>query len=182
MVCPRCITAVEQEVEKLGVKPLTVVLGEVTLSQELSKEQQINFERNLSAIGFELLDDNRHRIIDRIKTLVIENIHHSNDLHAKENFSNIIARDLHRDYSYLSNLFSEVEGKTIEKYVIHQKIEKVKELIVYDELNLNEIAEKLGYSSVAYLSGQFKKITGLTPTQFKQLGSSNRDRKSLDSI
>ena len=102
-------------------------------------------------------------------------------MHAKENFSNIIARDLHRDYSYLSNLFSEVEGKTIEKYVIHQKIEKVKELIVYDELNLNEIAEKLGYSSVAYLSGQFKKITGLTPTQFKQLGS-NRDRKSLDSI
>lgn len=181
MVCPRCITAVEQELEKLGVKPLTVMLGEVILDQELSKEQLITFERNLSSIGFELLDDSRHRIIDRIKTLVIENIHHSNDLHAKENFSTIIARDLHRDYSYLSNLFSEVEGKTIEKYVIHQKIEKVKELIVYDELNLNEIAEKLGYSSVAYLSGQFKKITGLTPSQFKHLGS-NRDRKSLDSI
>jgi AraC-like DNA-binding protein len=181
MVCPRCILAVEQVLNKLGIAPLSVRLGEVVLREPMDAALMKSFEQQISAIGFELLDNSRHQIIDRIKTIVIENIHFSDGANAKENFSGIIARELHRDYSFLSNLFSEVEGKTIEKFIIQQKIEKVKELIVYDELNLNEIAEKLGYSSVAYLSGQFKKITGLTPTQFKQLGS-NRDRKSLDSI
>ncbi len=182
MVCPRCIIAVEQELAKIGIIPSSVRLGEVILNRPLTLDQRESFEKHISAIGFELLDDNRNRIIDRIKTLVIENIHHTLlSIKQKENFSNIIARDLHRDYSFLSNLFSEVEGRTIEHFIIQQKIEKVKELLVYDELTLNEIADKLGYSSVAYLSGQFKKVTGLTPTKFKQLGDS-KTRKMLDSI
>lgn len=171
--------AVEQVLAKQGIEPLNVALGEVILKEKPSDEQYSVMEKNLNAIGFEILDDSRHRIIEQIKTLVIENI--QQEALVKENFSDIIARDLRRDYSYLSHLFTEVEGKTIEKFIIHQKIEKVKELLVYDELNLNEIAEKLGYSSVAYLSGQFKKITGLTPTQFKQLDGS-KVRKMLDSI
>ena len=181
MVCPRCILAIEQVLDKLEIKPQSVRLGEVVLSNPMSVEQLKCFEEQISAIGFELLDDSRHRIIDRIKTLVIENIHYSGNTNTRENFSSIIASDLHRDYSFLSNLFSEVEGRTIEHFIIQQKIEKVKELLVYDELTLNEIADKLGYSSVAYLSGQFKKVTGLTPTKFKQLGDS-KTRKMLDSI
>ncbi len=181
MVCPRCILAIEQVLDKLEIKPQSVRLGEVVLSNPMSVEQLKCFEEQISAIGFELLDDSRHRIIDRIKTLVIESIHNIRSDIQKENFSSIIASDLHRDYSFLSNLFSEVEGRTIEHYIIQQKIEKVKELLVYDELSLGEIATRMDYSSVAYLSGQFKKVTGLTPTQFKEL-EGNKGRRAIDSI
>ncbi len=181
MVCPRCILAIEQVFDKLEIKPQSVRLGEVVLSNPMSVEQLKCFEEQISAIGFELLDDSRHRIIDHIKTLVIENIHYSGSANTRENFSTIIARELHRDYSFLSNLFSEVEGRTIEHYIIQQKIEKVKELLVYDELSLGEIATRMDYSSVAYLSGQFKKVTGLTPTRFKEL-EGNKGRRTIDSI
>ncbi len=180
MVCPRCIMAVEQELNRMGVAPVSVSLGEVILDAPLTDEQRKAFSHNLTKLGFELLDDTRHRIIEQIKNIVVENIHYRSGVNGNENFSDIIAHKLHRDYSYLSKLFSEVEGKTIEKYIIAQKVEKVKELIVYDELSLSEIADKLGYSSVAHLSSQFKKSTGLTPSHFKQMG--NQSRKPLDSI
>ena len=181
MVCDRCRMAVRSVLQKRGFHPVSIELGIVRVEEIVSDKQRESLREDLSVLGFELLDDSRHQIIDRIKTIVIENIHFSDGANAKENFSGIIARELHRDYSFLSNLFSEAEGKTIEQFIIQQKIEKVKELLVYDELSLSEIADKLGYSSVAYLSGQFKKVTGLTPTQFKNL-EGNKGRKTIDSI
>ena len=128
---------------------------------------------HLASLGFEVLDDNRKRLIEKIKNLIVEQVHHT-EIDEKHNFSDILSKKLNKDYSYLSGLFSEVEGITIEKYIINQKIEKVKELIIYDELNLSEIAFKLGYSSIAHLSAQFKKVTGLTPTHFKRLKNKRR--------
>ncbi|HJW15615.1 MAG TPA: AraC family transcriptional regulator [Flavisolibacter sp.] len=179
MVCNRCITAVEKELEKMGINSCSVSLGEVELKEDLPKDKKENLGVNLAALGFELLDDNKHQIIEKIKNTIIRYVHYNEEGH-NQNFSDILSKSLHKDYSYLSGLFSEVEGITIEKYIINQKIEKVKELIIYDQLSLTEIAYQLGYSSVAHLSTQFKKITGLTPSHFKQVGHSKR--KPLDKI
>ena len=178
MVCPRCIKAVEQVFQTVGAKVEHVQLGEVLLQNLLSSKQLEAIGAQLKALGFELLDDNRKQQIDKIKSIIIEHIHYTED--KKFVFSEVLAKELHKDYSVLSKLFSETEGKTIEQYVILQKTEKVKELLAYNEMNLNEISYKLGYSSVAHLSAQFKKVTGLTPTQFKAQGI--HLRKFLDNV
>ncbi|NDV94796.1 AraC family transcriptional regulator [Dysgonomonas sp. 521] len=179
MVCNRCIMVVKAELEKLGIKPLSVELGEVILPQALDAKQKEELSDDLQSLGFSLIDDRRGRLIEQVKNLIIELVHY-NDNDLKINLSDYIGEKLHHDYNYISNLFSEIEGSTIEKYFIAQKIEKVKELLVYDELTLNEIAFKLNYSSVAHLSAQFKKVTGLTPSHFKQIKTNKR--KSLDEV
>lgn len=180
MVCPRCIKVVREEFEKLNIPVQQIELGEVTTPLLLSEKQKQAIRHVLEENGFVLIDDKKSQVIDRIKTLIIEKIHHVQDKPETLNSSDYISSEIGYDYSYLSNLFSSVEGITIEKYIINQKIEKVKELLVYDELTLNEIAFQLGYSSVQHLSNQFKKITGLTPTHFKKL-KENR-RKPLDLV
>lgn len=179
MVCNRCILVVQQELEKLQIDSCKVTLGEVETGAELSKEKAEQFGKNLAALGFELLDNSKQQLIEKIKNTIINQVHYT-DGESTHNYSEILSKTLHKDYSYLSSLFSEVEGITIEKYIINQKIEKVKELIIYDELNLSEIAYKSGYSSVAHLSNQFKKVTGLTPSHFKQVGQNKR--KPLDKV
>ncbi|MBY0479244.1 MAG: helix-turn-helix domain-containing protein [Chitinophagaceae bacterium] len=173
MVCSRCIMVVKAELEKTGIQPLHIELGEVELKKELSPKQLQQFSHTIKQLGFELIDDRKSKIIDKIKTIIIELVHHNKE-ELNENLSAHLSAKLHHDYSYLSNLFSEVEGTTIEKYYIAQKIEKVKELLMYDELSLSQIAFDLGYSSVAHLSSQFKKQTGLTPTFFKSLKENKR--------
>lgn len=171
---------VRTELERLNLHPVNVALGEVTIEEkELQKEQQKNLSDALRAVGFELIDDRRSKLIEQIKTFIIETIHYK-DEQPQKNFSELISKHLHHDYSYLSNLFSEVEGITIEHYIINQRIEKAKELLVYGELSLSQIAFQLGYSSTAHLSTQFKKLTGLTASQFKQMGI--QSRKSLDDV
>lgn len=179
MVCNRCILVVQNELDKLGLEAKNIALGVVTLTEEPSVETKNIFEKELIKLGFELIDDKRSRIIEKIKNVIIELVHHQ-DNNTKNNLSDVLSTQLHLDYKYLSNLFSEVEGTTIEKYFIAQKIEKIKELLVYDELTLSEIAFRLNYSSVAYLSNQFKKVTGLTPSHFKQI--SEVKRKPLDKV
>ncbi|REH00835.1 helix-turn-helix domain-containing protein [Flavobacterium aquicola] len=179
MVCNRCIMAVENELEKLGHQPLNITLGEVLLNKELTDSEKEILSLHLQNLGFEMIDDKKSRLIGQIKSSIIEIVHHQNsDL--KSNLSDYLSSRLHHDYTYLSNLFSETEGTTIEKYFIAQKIEKVKELLVYDELSLSEIAAKMNYSSVAYLSNQFKKVTGLTPTYFKNIKENKR--RPLDEL
>ncbi len=180
MVCNRCKLVVKQMLEEVGLHPLEVQLGEVQLGETLEPGQVAHLEEKLEALGFELLDDKKQKTIERIKTAVIELIHTQNDQMSRVNHSDYLAEQLARDYSYLSSLFSEVEGITIEKYIIHQKIERVKELLMYDELSLSQIADLLHYSSVQHLSNQFKKVTGLTPSHFKQL--KEKKRKSLDEV
>lgn len=183
MVCRRCILSVESELKKLGLHPLSVTLGVVKIEEEsLSKEQAQQLSETLESIGFEMLDSGKSRLIERIKNIVVNNIHHKENLDLKVNWSELIAGELNMDYNYLSSLFSSVEGTTIEQYIIAQKIEKVKELLLYDELNLNEISYKLGYSSVQYLSTQFKNVTGQTPSKFKASRSGQLLRKPLDSV
>jgi AraC family transcriptional regulator len=179
MVCNRCILVVKQELNKLNIEYGAVTLGEADIITHLTKERLNKLGNNLAELGFELLDDSKQQLIEKIKNLVIRYIHHGEEEN-NQNYSVILSHTLHKDYSYLSSLFSEVEGITIEKYIINQKIEKVKELIIYDELSLSEIAFKLHYSSVAHLSNQFKKITGLTPTHFKKVGRNKR--KPIDKI
>jgi AraC-like DNA-binding protein len=178
MVCNRCINAVSNLLTELNISYNSVQLGEINLQNDLSTEQTDILKRKLSKLGFELLDDSRKKIIEKIKTIIIKQVHHNESDH-HFNLSGILSSSLHKDYSYLSNLFSEVEGTTIEKYFISQKIEKAKELLVYDELSLSEIAFQLGYSSVSHLSSQFKKVTGLTPSHFKSLGG---HRKTIDEV
>ncbi|GAB4487362.1 MAG: hypothetical protein OHK0019_02310 [Saprospiraceae bacterium] len=178
MVCQRCIQAVNRELEQLGLDA-GATLGEVAL-QETPTQETLNILRTrLDALGFELLDDQRSRLIEKVKSLLIEQIQ-SGEL--PENFSLVefVSKALHRDYSAISKLFTEVEGITLEQYFILQKIEKVKEWLVYNELSLSEIAYRLGYSSVAYLSSQFKKVTGMTPTEFKNNHSGHR--RTLDHV
>jgi len=179
MVCNRCILVVKNEIEKFGFEPLHIILGEVLLKNELSKEEKEMLKKQLETVGFEIIDDKKSRIIEKIKSSIIEIVHQQNNK-LKSNLSDILSNKLHHDYTYLSNLFSEVEGTTIEKYFISQKIERVKELLVYDELSLNEIAENMNYSSVAYLSNQFKKVTGFTPSYFKSIKIEKR--KALDKV
>jgi YesN/AraC family two-component response regulator len=173
MVCSRCKMVVSAELEKNGLSPKTVDLGEVEIEEELTKEQLHKLGPSFKKLGFELIDNKKSRIIEKIKNEIVKLVHHSND-NISINFSDHLAASLHYDYGYLSNLFSEVEGTTIEKYFITQKIEKAKELLIYDELSLSEIADQLGYSSVAYLSAQFKKVTGLTPSYYKSLKEHKR--------
>lgn len=178
MVCDRCSMVVRQELEKIGLKPLHVALGEITLEQPPSAENLSRLSHSLSSVGFSLIDDKKSRTIEQIKNAIIDVVHHGRKL--TTNLSDYLVQQIGRDYSYLSNLFSEVEGTTIEQYYIHQKIERVKELLVYGELTLSQIASDLGYSSVAHLSNQFKKVTGLTPSHFKQVKDDKR--KPIDKV
>jgi AraC-like DNA-binding protein len=174
---------VSQELEKLGLHPEKVVLGEVVLKENnLSADQQKKIDDVLMAVGFERIDDRKARIIENIKSKIIQLIHHTDRINLKVNWSTLLADEVHYEYGYLSNLFSSMEGITLEQYIIRQKIERVKELLFYDELSLSEIADRLGYSSVAHLSGQFKKITGLTPSEMKKTRHIDQARKSLDAI
>ncbi len=180
MVCNRCKTAVEGELKKHGLHPLSVELGEVHIQEaSLADEQLRTLDRSLRELGFELIDDRKSRIIEKIKNVVINLVHYDGE-QSRQKHSELIAKELHYDYPYLSKLFSDVEGITIEQYIINQKIEKIKEYLVYDELTLSQIADRMGYSSVAHLSAQFKKVTGLPPSHFKNIGL--HQRKPLDSV
>jgi AraC-like DNA-binding protein len=179
MVCHRCKLMVKTELEKAGMLPLTIELGEVEVQEAPSPAQLKQLEGTLNEIGFELIDDQKSRLIEQIKTVIIEHVHHS-ESQSPLKLSALLTAKLNYDYNYLSNLFSAVEGSTIEKYYIAQRTEKVKELLVYNELSLSEIAFQLGYSSVAYLSSQFKQVTGLTPSAFKALQGTKR--KNIEEI
>ncbi|MCL9804567.1 AraC family transcriptional regulator [Flavobacterium amniphilum] len=179
MVCSRCKLVVKSELEKLGLNVLSVELGEAEIIDSLDDSQKELVVKQLEEFGFEVIDDKKSRLIEQVKTVIIELVHHSQES-IKTNLSDFISEKLSLDYNYVSNLFSEVEGVTVEKYYILQRVEKVKELLVYDELNLSEIAYQLNYSSVAYLSNQFKKVTGFTPTYFKQL--KEKKRKQIEDL
>jgi len=180
MVCDRCIMVVRQILDKQHLSTLAVNLGEAEVEGILDQEQLKRLEVELLAVGFELLDDRKRRLIERVKTVIIEKIHNVGDMLRKEKFSVFLQEQLAIDYSYLSTLFSQTEGITIEQFIILQRIERAKELLVYNELTLSEIAYKLDYSSVQHLSTQFKKVTGLTPSHFKTI--KKQKRKSLDSL
>ncbi len=174
MVSLRCKMLVKEELHRLGIEYTTVNLGEVEVKDDLTKLQHDQIKEALLNAGLELMDDKKSMLIERIKNVIIEMIHYSDDV-PKINFSVYLSEKLNYDYTYLSNLFSETEGTTVEHFILLHKIERVKELIIYDELNLTEIAAKLHYSSVAHLSNQFKKITGLTPSFFKLLKLKKRN-------
>ena len=181
MVCHRCVLAVEEIFRRSGIAFDQVLFGEVYLKEAVTQKQHKALGEELSRIGFELIDDRLTGVVEKIKKLVIKKAR--NEVDEKEGMlklSNYLAQKLHHEYTYLSSLFSSVEGRTIENYFIEQRIEKAKELFVYGQKNLSQIAFELEYSSVAHLSNQFKKITGLTPSFFKQVGASRR--KSLDDI
>lgn len=170
---------VKEELRKLGLHFIVVDLGEVEIMETITEQQRDSLKEGLALIGLELMDDKRSILIQRIKTVIIEMIHHSDEMPTIK-FSNYLSEKLQHDYTYMANLFSEVQGTTIEQYIISNKIERIKELIMYDELNLTEISYKMNYSSVAHLSNQFKKMTGLTPTHFKQL--KDKRRKPLEEL
>ena len=174
MVCGRCKMVVKSELDKLGLQTISVELGEVELQDEITDSQKEVLLKNLQALGFDFIDDKKSKTIEKIKNLIVDLVHHKNN-ELKINLSDYLVENLNQDYSTLSNLFSEIENTTIEKYFISQKIEKVKELLIYNELSLSEIADMLNYSNVAHLSNQFKKITGFTPTHFKQ----QKDKKRI---
>ena len=183
MVCNRCIMVVRQELERLGLHPEKVSLGEVNVQEDdLTQDQLDKLDAALVHLGFERIDDRKARLIEAIKNKVIQMIHHSEKVDLKFNWSTLLSETLHYEYNYLSNLFSSVEGITLEQYIIRQKIERVKELLFYDELNLSQIANRLGYSSVAHLSSQFKKVTGFTPSEMKKSRDVEHNRKPLDSM
>lgn len=179
MVCSRCKMVVKSELEDLGLYPISVELGEVELRNDMTENQEETLKKQLKTLGFEWINDKKSIAIDKIKTLIIDLVHNENN-ELNTNLSNYLSDNLHQDYNTLSHLFSEVEGTTIEKYFICQKIEKVKELITYDELSLSEIAYRLHYSSVGYLSNQFKKVTGFSPSYFKN--SKIRKRQMIENI
>ncbi len=180
MVCPRCIESVEQVLSERGFKTLAIKLGEAEINEEPSSAEINELSAALKARGFELLTDRKSRIIDQVKSEIIKLVHYSETEILNENLSSHLARLIGADYSSVSNLFSSSEGITIEKFTILQKIEKVKELLSYNEFSTSEIAYKVGYSSAAHLSSQFKKETGITPGQYKKL--KDKERKSLDQI
>ncbi|MCK9639105.1 MAG: AraC family transcriptional regulator [Prolixibacteraceae bacterium] len=168
MVSNRCKLAVKEELRRLGLHFILVDLGEIEIMEDITPDQKEELRTALHNSGLELMDDKRAVLIEKIKNAIIEMVHHTDEM-IKVNFSDYLSEKLNHDYTYLANLFSEIQGTTIEQFVIHHKIERIKELIIYDELNITEIAWKMNYSSVAHLSNQFKKITGLTPSHFKQL-------------
>lgn len=173
MVCIRCKIVVRDELEKLGLHSTSVELGEANIPGPITTEQHDILKARLLHFGLELMDDKKSVLIERIKNVIVELIHYT-DEPLTVNFSEFLHQKLNHDYTYLANLFSEVQGTTIEKFIIAHKIEKVKELMVYDELTLTEIAHKMHYSSVAHLSNQFKKVTGLTPSHFRKLKDKRR--------
>jgi AraC-like DNA-binding protein len=173
MVSNHCKLAVKEELKKLGLHFIVVDLGEVEIMEDLSPDLRDKLKSGLLNSGFELMDDKRAVLIEKIINVIIEMVHHTTDI-IKINFSDFLSEKLGLDYTYLSNIFSEVKGITIQQFIIIHKVERIKELLIYDELNLTEISYKLNYSSVAHLSNQFKKITGLSPTHFKQLKDKRR--------
>jgi len=179
MVCNRCKMVVKAELEKLGFKPLSVELGEATLAENISSEDKINIAERLTHFGFELLADKKTQIAEQIKTAIINLVHYTKEP-LKINLSAYLSEQVKMEYTSLSSIFSEIENQTIEKYFIAQKIEKAKEMLTYGELTLSEIAYQLNYSSVAHLSAQFKKVTGITPSVYK--AASTDSRKMLDEI
>lgn len=182
MVCPRCISAVAQVMSALEIKVKNIRLGAVELEGELLDEKTLTqLDQMLFERGFERIDDKKSQLLERIKTLIIEAIHHQDHFQLAINWSDYLSEKLNYDYQYLSTLFSSVLGVTLEQYIIKQKVEKVKEHLHYDQLAMKEIAFKLGYSSVAHLSSQFKKVTGMTPSEFKK-GNSAIGRKPIDDI
>jgi AraC-like DNA-binding protein len=168
MVSLRCKMMVKEELKKLGLRYVFVDLGTIEILEDITPEQRVQLKANLLKSGLELLDDKKAILIEKIKNVITQMIHYSDEF-PNVNYSDYISEKLNLDYTYLSNLFSEVKGITIQQYIIINKIEKVKELLLYDELNLTEISYKLHYSSVAHLSNQFKKITGVSPSFYKQL-------------
>lgn len=174
MVCIRCQMVVKAELEKLGLKYIDVKIGEANIIEDIAPEQMKQLDIALKKSGLLLMDNKKSILVEKIKAAIIELVHYTEE-QIKVNLSDYLSEKLNYDYTYLANLFSEVKGITIEKFYLKHKIEKVKELIVYDELNLSEIAFKMHYSSVAHLSNQFKKITGLTPSHFKILKNKRRD-------
>jgi AraC family transcriptional regulator len=180
MVCDRCKLVVKDQLDKNGISYISIELGEVELSGQPSAEQLQNFSTNITALGFEILEDKAARLVSAVKKAVLEFVRDPSPKSRKLKFSSYLADKLNKDYNHISNLFSSLEGTTIEQYLINQKIERVKELLVYDEFTLSEVAHRLGYSSVQHLSNQFKKVTGLTPTHFKHLGV--KKRTSLDKV
>jgi AraC-like DNA-binding protein len=168
MVSLRCKMIVQEELTKLGLRYVIVDLGMVEILEDLTEAQREHLKANLLRSGLELLDDKRSILIEKIKNVITEMIHYTDEV-PKVNYSDFISEKLQYDYTYLSNIFSEVKGITLQQFIIINKIERVKELLLYDELNLTEISYKLHYSSVAHLSNQFKKVTGLSPSFFKQL-------------
>lgn len=181
MVCDRCRVAVESVVNEMGLMAQDVQLGEVDFGEQTLDQDTLNhFEQRIVALGFELVSDKKSRLIERIKVSLIALVRDEDKLQHVQ-VSTYLGDALHHDYSHLSHLFSSVEGMTIEQYFILQKIERAKELLVYDELTLTQIAEQLAYSSVSHLSNQFKKVTGLSPSHFRQLRDS-KQRQPLDKI
>ena len=172
-MCSRCKMVVNDLFSKAGLVPFSVELGEVEIKETPTRLQLESLKKSLEEVGFEIIDDRKSRLIEQIKNAVVTLIHHHEDA-PKTNFSDFIAEKVNYDYNYLSNLFSEVEGITIEKYLITHRVEKVKELLMYDELSLAQIADQLRYSSAAYLSNQFKKQTGLSPSFYKSLKENKR--------
>ncbi len=180
MVCNRCILVVQQELEKLDIPYSKIDLGDVEMERAPVPEKLEALGKQLHTLGFELLDDKKTTLVEKLKTTIIRLIHGNENETLNTKLSVYLQESLQVDYHYLSTLFSSTEGLTIEKYVILQRIERVKELLQYDEMNLSEIADSLGYSSVQHLSQQFKKVTGLTPTGYRQLKENNR--KPLDKV
>ena len=173
MVSNRCKIAVKEELNKLGFHFIVIDLGEVEVMEDISLEQRAQLKAGLLDSGLELMDDKRGILIEKIKSAIIETIHHKDEM-VKIKFSDYLSEKLDYDYTYMANLFSEVQGTTIEQFIIAHKIERIKELLIYGELNISEIAWKLNYSSVAHLSNQFKKVTGLSPTHFKRMKDKRR--------
>lgn len=180
VVCNRCIKAVKEILEQLQIPVHSVELGTAWIEEPLNEDKKQQLRKILEEEGFELIEDKRGQIINRIKNLVIEIVHYDRKVPRAKKLSDYIAQELHHDYTYLSSLFSSIEGVTLEKYIIRQKIERVKELLVYGEFTLSEIAFQLGYSSTQHLSNQFKRITGFTPTVFKE--HFHHTRKPLDEV
>jgi AraC family transcriptional regulator len=181
MVCRRCVMTVEDILNKANIKFDAVQLGEIHLHDELPEAKRDGLSDALQHVGFELIDNRSSGLVEKIKQLTIKKARNEvGEAEQKQNLSTYLSAKLHHEYTYLSSLFSSVEGRTIESFFIHQRIEKAKELLVYNDKTLSEIADALDYSSVAHLSAQFKKITGLTPSHFKQIGTAKR--KTLDGV
>jgi len=179
MVSNRCKMVVKEELKRLGLHFIVVDLGEVEIMEDISAEQREQVRIALFHSGLELMDDKRAVLIEKIKNVIIEMVHHTDGVN-KMNISDFLSEKLNHDYTYMANLFSEIQGTTIEQFIISHKVERIKELIIYDELSITEIAWKMNYSSVAHLSNQFKKVTGLSPSHFKQL--KNIRRSPIESI
>ena len=179
MVCPRCILSVEQIFRKQGIPFRNILLGEVELEEKMSDETLMKLSVELNRVGFEILDDAKSQLIDKIKNLLIQKIQEG-EIESHFSLNKFLSGKLFKEYSALSKLFPEVEGVTIEQFFILQKVEKAKELLFYKEQSLGEIAMSLGYSSTQHLSAQFRRITGMTPTQFKSLGPGHR--KPIDTL